>query len=532
MTSFDTVYQQFSAHLEQTQSVQSNENDQFEQQLAARLSNTVRRVIVSTESSIRNMDIVKDLPRDVYTTQPGEITSFSGIFPSQKPSEIEVDQSTSVVEPLGMLPFLPLLLPFVPNFKTPVESPTQQYKQMPRQKSPASKPPSPKPPATTVKQKSPAPAKQSDTKIQSNNNTKQTSPDKKKTESKPKTSTVPVELPEKRPKINTPVEPKPLVIPEESPKPKKPPVVKPPVGVPKIIPKEPPVSKKPEIKLKQMNPQVFDYFFEKQTPSKQPEFNRLQSRTDQALARYYSKPNATPSNPTVSQRITTPGKTKIKTPAGKLYSINPLAGYTPFVLMSELIEHVRHGQVHDEQKQQVMNTVEFNEAFVDHMQQNPITDSEIMTAQMKSTGANKAGAITSPETEQQSVDKILATRRAKFFQSFYDDVFMPRVEKQYMINLMRKPDRDGIDESALEVLRRKYPEYYEQNKRSTDLPAIGDEQPNLGPQAMIHDDIIESINQLATNTTNNTTVDRSPQTTLVDIVDRYDQTVSPFTVAT
>ena len=134
-----------------------------------------------------------------------------------------------------------------------------------------------------------------------------------------------------------------------------------------------------------------------------------------------------------------------------------------FISISSLVNHIRSDQVHEEQKRQVGLTHEFNKHFLEQINKNPINDSEVMRLQMKESGMTTSGAITEPMSKDQAYDTLVARKKRDILDKFYDDVYMPRREKEYMKSLLVNPNRSGVEDNEMRVLIEKYPEVYREN---------------------------------------------------------------------
>jgi hypothetical protein len=493
-------------------------------QMSEKLTRSIIRVVEQTQQDISNMNMIEDKPRTINTKKPGHLTSFTGSFTPQQPVNITVDVVNNPASNGSLSLLLPLLSLTFPEFSFPGVSHPLLLNQP--------KPNSTKPRPTQSDKKStqlkPAPVEvkkpvslKSDTakKIALKKPVAVPTPQPVPLPVEPKTPPTPkkpVVIPQTQPTVEPktlPTPKKPTGVPQTQPiplpvEPKTPPTPKKPVVVVPI--KAKPVKPKPSITLKEVSPQVFDYYFGDKSSSetiKQPD--RLKNITKDSVNRFIKKSSSRASklistdNRFKAQRTTKPGKvgafSKLNTGTGGLVTS------VPFITLARLIENVRSGQLHEQQKSEVEMTREFNTYFVERMEDSDaVNESTIMREKMKLMNLNQSGSIKNNVTDQQAVDVIVARERKKLLDKYYDQVFMPARERQYMIQLMMNPQRSTLDDIDLQQLIETHPGHYQKHRHMW-TPRKGSED-IINPDASgklisMYDQVMQGIDNIASTTT-------------------------------
>ena len=411
-----------------------------------RVTREVKNTIMVAEDKIGDMNLVPDKPRSLKLSQPGHLRSINIQFDPQAPTIIPVTiPKKKSSDNIGFM--LPMAIPFVmPTSPGPV--PPTAVKPAPV-KPPPSTPIQPKPivePKLTPRNKQkpqPVPKTQQIPKTQQVLTPKPQTIPTPKTEPKPKTIPKTVPKTEPKPKTIPKTEPNPR-IPETKPKTK--PQPKPRIPGPSVSPptQSPSTPSKPRVTFKQIPLKTFELGSDGNM--------KFPSQLDRA----------------VNRNLTQTSKQSLKLrpnrmPTGALRAATGVPAAVFFIGISELISNIRSDQVHEEQKRQVGLTHEFNKYFLEQIYKNPINDSEVMRLQMKESGMTGPGAITEPISKDQAYDILVTRKKRDILDKFYDDVYMPNREKDYMQSLLIDPNRSGIDDIKMRVLIKKYPEVYRKN---------------------------------------------------------------------
>ena len=224
-------------------------------------------------------------------------------------------------------------------------------------------------------------------------------------------------------------------------------------------------------------------------------------------------------------------------PTGAMNAVTGAPAALFFIGISELVNTIRSDQVHEEQKIQVGLTHEFNKYFLEQIDKNPIAASEAIKLQMKQSGMTTPGAISNPISKDQAYDTLVTRRKKEVLDQYYDDVYMPRKEKNYLKSLLRDPTRDSIEDNEMRSLIEKYPDVYMENHHHwtprqyidepSDKPKLpgGEESKQLGstdPNKQQIDDMYDQV-MLALNQPVQTGIPTvSQQTTKYKVVDDYE----------
>ena len=300
------------------------------------------------------------------------------------------------------------------------------------------------------------------------------------------------------------------------------------VSTPRVNPQSPVVSPGPRVNVPT-------------TPPKIPDTNKLTIRN------FDLDPSGRPISQSPQERAIVRNLRKVspsRIPAGALRAATGLPASFVFITLSALIDSARSEQVHEQQKSEVGKTYEFNKYFVDHIRENPIILSEIVKVRSASTGMNKPGAIGNMMSDDQAYDILIMRKRHQLLDQFYDDVYMPRLEKAHMLDMMSNPTRSQIDDRDLQFLIDRHPDYWDMNheqwvprtnKTYEDKPPAPDQLSSAPSTPMVEplqqnnqqiDDMYEQVMLALQTPVNNTQIITSKPTSKYSVTDDYQDITS------
>ena len=449
---FVELLERFSRYLDERRLSREQLSRQDADVVVGRITTEIKNTITVAQDKIGDMNLIPDKPRSIKLAQPGHLESINIQFDPQKLTEIPVVLNKKKLnDDTGLM--LPMMLPVViPPTSNPLPPTSVKPPAVPVQPKP--KPTIPKPPVVTKPPVATKPLPRRKT----------ISVDKQRQqqalESKPKQTPKPVVVPEPKP-VTVP-EPKPVVVPEPKPVtvPEPKPVVVPepkPVTVPepKPVPRpKSPTPIKPSVQPKPLvKPPITFKQIELKTFELKPDGTmKFESDLDRAVRRNLTQTSRQ------SLRLR-----PSRIPTGAMNAVTGAPAALFFIGISELVNTIRSDQVHEEQKKQVGLTHEFNKYFLEQMDKNPIPASEAIKLQMKQSGMTTPGAISNPISKDQAYDTLVTRRKKEVLDQYYDDVYMPRKEKNYLKSLLRDPTRDSIEDNEMRSLIEKYPDVYREN---------------------------------------------------------------------
>ena len=483
---FIELLERFSRYLDERRLSREQLSRQDADVVVGRITAEIKNTITVAQDKIGDMNLIPDKPRSIKLAQPGHLESINIQFDPQKLTEIPVVLNKKKLnDDTGLM--LPMMLPVViPPTSNPLPPTSVKPPSAPVQLKP--KPTIPKPSVVTNSPVATKPLPRRKT----------ISVDKQKQqqalESKPKQAPKPVTVPE----------PKPVT------KPKSPTPIKPSVQPKPLV--------KPPITFKQIELKTFEL--------KPDGTMKFESDLDRAVRRNLTKT----SRQSLKLRPS-------RIPTGAMNAVTGAPAALFFIGISELVNTIRSDQVHEEQKIQVGLTHEFNKYFLEQIDKNPIAASEAIKLQMKQSGMTTPGAISNPISKDQAYDTLVTRRKKEVLDQYYDDVYMPRKEKNYLKSLLRDPTRDSIEDNEMRSLIEKYPDVYMENHHHwtprqyidepSDKPKLpgGEESKQLGstdPNKQQIDDMYDQV-MLALNQPVQTGIPTvSQQTTKYKVVDDYE----------